>query len=66
MCDLNVFVYLSTLIVTTHFYDEFGKILEAPPRDSTSSSTSAAELGTAVVIQLLLLEAGPNNSLQTL
>ena len=35
-------------------------------RHRLPSSTSAAELGTAVVIQLLLLEAGPNNSLQTL
>ena len=55
-----LFVCLSTLIVN----DEFVKILQATP---PPSSTCSAELACiAVVIQLLLQEAGPNYSLQTL
>ena len=59
-CWFCLFVCLSTLIVN----DEFVKILQATP---PPSSTCSAELACiAVVIQLLLQEAGPNYSSQTL
>ena len=63
VAKILLFVCLSTLIEKMRFYDEFVKILQSPP---PPSSTFSVELGTAVVIQLLLQEAGPNNSLQTL
>ena len=54
------------LFIRIYWKDNFLMSLSRFFRHRLPSSTSAADLGAAVVIQLLLLEVGPNNSLQTL